>query len=347
MKYIYIQLAIILLLTVFIVACETEIKFNGKETAPSMVINSILNPDSTVKVHITKSKFFLEKDGPFDPITNATVQLYVNDKLIETLNTTGNGYYTGAYKPLPGDIIKIIAQNNEFENVHSSTEIPVSAKIKSIDTTSTITSTSPIVYYSSYTDEGNLTTDTIGTINEKKIKFTINIADSANYKNFYRLKVTYRSYYYNDTYTDNNVYFDTEDLVFGSTSETELFDEESTNYYHEFNDNLFDGKNYGLTFSVTAFQYNYLPGKEPKNPPWGPTIIKQELFVNIESISPSYYYYLNSRAKNDAYIEIFSEPVQIYNNIVNGIGILGAYNTSITVVGLPLVYTLYGYFGGY
>ena len=80
-----------------------------------MVINSILNPDSTVKVHITKSKFFLEKDGPFDPITNATVQLYANDKLIEALNSIGNGYYAGTYKPLQGDIIKIIKWKKKYK----------------------------------------------------------------------------------------------------------------------------------------------------------------------------------------------------------------------------------------
>jgi len=347
MKNTYIQLAITLLLTVFIVSCETEIKFNGKETAPSMVINSILNPDSTVKVHITKSKFFLEKDGPFDPITNATVQLYANDKLIEALNSTGNGYYTGTYKPFPGDIIKIIARNNEFDNVYSSTEIPVTASITSVDTTSTTTKTSPLIYSGSYNDEGYLNTDTVGTISEKKIKFTINIADRANYKNFYRLKVKHRSYYDNGTYSEHNTYFNSEDLVFGSTSETELFEEENTNYYHEFNDNLFDGKTYGLTFSISTFQYNYFPGKEPKDDPWSPTTIKQEILINIESISPAYYYYLNSRAKNNAYIEIFSEPVQIYNNIVNGIGILGAYNTSITVIRMPLSYTLYSGYGGY
>ena len=347
MKNTYIQLAITLLLTVFIVSCETEIKFNGKETAPSMVINSILNPDSTAKVHITKSKFFLEKDGPFDPITNATVQLYANDKLIEALNSIGNGYYAGTYKPLQGDIIKIIAKNNEFDNVHSSTEIPVEASITSVDTSATITKTTPLVYYRSYDDVGYTTTDTVGTVTEKKIKFTVNIADRANYKNFYRLKVKQRSYYDNGTFSEYNSYFNSEDLVFGSTSETELFEEENTNYYHEFNDNLFDGKTYGLTFSVSAFQYNYFPGKEPKPDPWSPTTIKQELFINIESISPSYYYYLNSRAKNEAYIEIFSEPVQIYNNIVNGIGILGAYNTSITVIRMPLSYTLYSGYGGY
>jgi hypothetical protein len=189
-------------------------------------------------------------------------------------------------------------------------------------------------------------TDTVGTVTEKKIKFTVNIADRANYKNFYRLKVKHRSYYDNGTYSEHNTYFNSEDLVFGSTSETELFEEKNTNYYHEFNDNLFDGKTYGLTFSISAFQYNYLPGKEPKDDPWSPTTIKQELFINIESISPSYYYYLNSRAKNNEYIEIFTEPVQIYNNIVNGIGILGAYNTSITIVRVPLSYTLYSY-GGY
>ena len=347
MKNTYIQLAITLLLTVFIVSCETEIKFNGKETAPSMVINSILNPDSTVKVHITKSKFFLEKDGPFDPITNATVQLYANDKLIEALNSIGNGYYAGTYKPLQGDIIKIIAQNNEFDNVHSSTEIPVVASITSVDTSATITKTTPLVYYRSYDDVGYTTTDTVGTVTEKKIKFTVNIADRANYKNFYRLKVKQRSYYDNGTFSEYNSYFNSEDLVFGSTSETELFEEENTNYYHEFNDNLFDGKTYGLTFSVSAFQYNYFPGKEPKDDPWSPTTIKQEILINIESISPAYYYYLNSRAKNNAYIEIFSEPVQIYNNIVNGIGILGAYNTSITVIRMPLSYTLYSGYGGY
>jgi hypothetical protein len=72
------------------------------------------------------------------------------------------------------------------------------------------------------------------------------------------------------------------------------------------------------------------------------------LVVELQSISESYYQYLKSMTSNGGGDDFFSEPVQVYSNITNGIGILGSYTQSSKVVELPatISYDIY-YYGGY
>jgi len=48
----------------------------------------------------------------------------------------------------------------------------------------------------------------------------------------------------------------------------------------------------------------------------------------LQSISKSYYLYLQTRAsiKSNTF---FAEPVQVYNNVDGGIGILGSYTSNV------------------
>ena len=84
---------------------------------------------------------------------------------------------------------------------------------------------------------------------------------------------------------------------------------------------MFKGKQYGLKFSILYNNNVFLPGiiKNPNN---------QEITINLQKISHSYYLYLQTRAgiKTNTF---FAEPVQVYSNIDGGLGIMGSYTNSL------------------
>lgn len=345
MKPTYLNLLAALVLSLFIVSCESEIEFNGDDTASMMVLHSILTPDSVIKAHITKSKFFLRDDSSFDPVTDAEVNVYVNNVFAEKLTARGKGVYTGSYRPQPGDTVKITARNNSLGEVRSLTEISHPNPVISVDTSFINLNEFPLTGFSNI--PGQFGEDTIGKIINKKINFTVNFNDP-DVKNFYRLSVKTRLYFSTGEIRESMSWFQSDDLVFGSNDEGSLFDSNSNSYYHEFSDELFNGKKYGLKFNLTASETIYRPGKEPRkngeNDLYLP--IKQEVIINLQSISKSYFLYLRSRAANNSYVEYFSEPVQIHNNIENGIGLVGSATNSRYTFNLPIRYRLDSYYYG-
>jgi hypothetical protein len=91
-----------------------------------------------------------------------------------------------------------------------------------------------------------------------------------------------------------------------------------------FSDDLINGKEYPLSFSTNEDVYEYLPKFD-----YGQrAAIKKVVNIYLQSISKDYYMYLKSRSAAMAGTDFFSEQVQIHNNIVGGIGILGSYTFS-------------------
>ncbi|MDO9154435.1 MAG: DUF4249 domain-containing protein [Paludibacter sp.] len=338
MKTMNIHLAVLMLISLLAVSCENEIKFNGEETSPLLVVNSFFTPDSLVKVHVSKSKFFLKDDSSFDVVNNAVVNLWINDVKIEKLKSIGEGYYLGTYMPSVNNRIRITAENTDFSQVSGTTEIIRPVNILSVDTTSRMLESTPITIVSSK-PTGGLKIDTIGKINTKQLNFKVNFMDLPNVKNFYRLMVTVRQYFADGTNKDAPFYFYSEDLVFGKNSERGIFNEGSNNDYFVFTDELFESKKYGLKFYSNFYEYIYFNEVVNRidNPKFDfNTPIKSELHINIQSISKSYFMFAKSRVANLTVNEFFSEPVQIYSNVIGGIGIIGSYTNSLYSIDIPL-----------
>jgi hypothetical protein len=47
---------------ILLASCEKEIEFNGEQTDPKLVVNSIVGTNEPVKAYISKSYFFLDYD---------------------------------------------------------------------------------------------------------------------------------------------------------------------------------------------------------------------------------------------------------------------------------------------
>ena len=323
------QKIIVLLPLIFVfTSCQKVIEFNGPVTDPIVVVNSLVSPNAVVKAQLSQSRFFLSNDTLFTMIDTATVSLYVNGVMKEQLIHTTNGMFVGTYKPVVGDSIRLQVQVPGKKLIACSTSVvPQSLITLPMDTTSVLTGANNVIVSVTAPKAGSIPAfDTIGTSIGRKLKLVLRFTDDQVKRNYYRLVV------YTKTYTGskvtNDYTFSFDDVVSGNNSRDSIGPPTSlsTNKFNVFSDDLFNGKEYALKFSVANNKEVYLPGKIP-------LITKRELYVDLQSISREYYLYLQTRS-NARSNNFFAEPVQVYTNINGGIGILGSYTTNLTKINL-------------
>ena len=313
----YFSLIFLLIFT----ACQKVIEFNGEITEPLVVVNSLATPDSVVSAQVSLSRFFLSSQSTFNLIDTANVVLYVNGALKETLKNKTNGVYVGTYKPLVNDTVSLIVQIAGKKVVSCGSRIMSKVSIISVDTSSMLTGNNvPIVSYS-VSGTGAAIPDTIGYSKERKLSFILNFSDNTALKNYYRLQLTNKTI--SGSKISYNYSFNFDDIVSGNNNQDNVGPPTSlvSNKYNVFNDDLFNGKQYPLKFSMTYSKNVYLPGHYKSQP-------AREVYINLQSISRSYYLYLQTRAgiKTNTF---FAEPVQVYTNVDGGTGIMGSYTSNV------------------
>lgn len=174
--------------------------------------------------------------------------------------------------------------------------------------------------------------DSEWTYEYKVLKTQISFKDPANEDNFYRLIVDQQyGMYAGDKSTpyDNSVpillssnnhitWFVSNDPLLNTSEEEGFIDPYSGNEYNIFSDEIINGKDYELSFELNFgneidtsynefFHYN----------------------IQLQTISEEYYLYLQSYAKHKMVDgDFFSEPVIVYSNVLNGLGVFGAINSS-------------------
>jgi hypothetical protein len=321
MKYKF-QYILPLLMLIFS-SCQKVIEFNGKITEPLLVINSLVTPDSVVKAQLTESRFFLSNQTTFNTVDNATITLMVNGIPKENLSLTDSGIYVGNYHPVVGDSISLLVKAQGKTDLSCGTTVVPAPTIVSIDTTSVYTGISaPIININKMTQK----IDTIGYSRSRTLKIVLHFTDVPDIQNYYRLVVITKTSSIYGSYDD--YYFSFDDIVSGNTNQNSVGPPTSltSNKYNVFSDDLFNGKTYPLSFSISDNIDSYSFGNSLFSP-------QKEVIVKLQSISKSYYLYLQTRAstKNNNF---FSEPVQVYSNVTGGIGILGSYTESIRVIKL-------------
>jgi len=314
--------SILILLVVLIVSsCQKVIEFSGSITDPQMVVNCLLTPDSVVSAQVSQSRFFLSNSATFESIDNANVSLYVNGLLKENnLKGKTNGVYAGVYKPIAGDSINLKIKIPGKDDITCSTTIPQPVGPFWINSNLELTGiNTPITTPKT---GGALGLDTIGISVGRRMFLSLTFKDNPDVTNYYRLVVYTKTYSGTKVSTDYTFYFD--DIVSGNSTgdvvgpPTSL----SSNKFNVFSDELFNGKQYSLKFSVDNNFNSYFPGHNKPQP-------SKSLFVNLQSISKSYYLYLQTRS-NIKTNSFFAEPVQVYSNINGGVGIMGGYTNSNT-----------------
>lgn len=319
-------------------ACQEEIKFKSNQISSKMVVNSFIEPDSLIKVLIAGSKPIPGVISNFNWIDNATVKLFVDGEEKETLttyttNTNSNRDYSFNYndtesnttigycsslKAEVGKTYKLEITHPDYDNSTCETYIPQAIEIISVDTAT-------IDYRNNWDYD------------RQQLKVALKFKDPANEVNYYRLiahltQGIYIEKYYDKTVIDSFVnvresYISIKDPVITPEQENanDFLFETPGNPYNVFTDELIDGREYTVNFEITIPNFyrnekiDYLSKGEFYQVKFLLQTLPRETYLFLKSSYDHHYY--------DG--DLFAEPVQVFSNIENGLGIFGGQSNSV------------------
>jgi hypothetical protein len=280
-----------------------EVELPGQE--PRMVMNSLLDPTDTLKVFLTKSKGVLESGNyweDFELVEGANVYLKDQQGQIFPLDyinrsrpyETNAFYYLTNHDFIEGQTYEIIAEKEGFPTVSSIQRLPEIILINSIE----IVNVGPVE----------------GLENHDLFEVTVKFDDPPG-DNFYELsgRILGREIYI--------VNGDTSFFYYGS----DLYPRPVNPAYKKdftmksgllINDNLLSGPDSEIVFR-TSIRKN----------------VNLDVTINLSHVSESYFrYYETTDLQQNNRGDILSQPVLVFNNVTNGLGIFKSRNTDQRVI---------------
>lgn len=268
--------------------CETIIKVDLPEHDPLLVINAVIQPGSFWNVNVTRSIGILET-GPPANVPDATVEIWQDNQLLVNLAYAGDGdYRSSANLPQAGIDYTLRVSAPGFDAIRADTRIPMVTPIDSAITS------------------GSISTGT------GDIDLAIYFTDRANEDNFYSLRII-----------DSNLpgppgseylFFTSKEPALQGSNQFFGIDEENTFEGIEalFDDVLLDGKHNRL--DITYFDWSQFG---------------QSAEVQLLTITEAQYRYaLAADLQTETDDNPFAEPVLIFSNIDNGLGIFTGFSIS-------------------
>lgn len=314
MKTMKAKLLYLFALLMSMVACDKIVYIKLDEGDRKIVLNGLINPDSTVIVHISRTRQ-IYVTGPIDstdllpdsmPVDD--VSLYENDRFIGRLTYRWKHFFElPGFRPSVGKTYRIEASSGEMEPVFATITIPEQIPIHSFDTTHV------------FLEDGG-----------KAIRISFRFTDPADQENYYALQVTGLQRYYDhfqEKFLDDSLYAYNYSTRFMARTDGGLFKDfiDVTKEYYlnnlsahpmVFTDELFNGKTLDIDLTYPEDYYIKMD--------------KKVLFrVDLMQVDKSYYQYAVSGKKyQEARGNPFAEPVQVFTNVKNGFGLFSAYNGS-------------------
>lgn len=301
-----------------LLSCETVIDLDIPREPTRLVVNSLINPDSTVMVHLSKSKSVLDQASFFTPVEDARVTLYEDEREVAQLNSQGEGRYLADFRPSVGRqyVVLVTAEGLPSVEARSTIGTPVAIEDVSVNKISVETGSSCINNdcQPTYSDEYQL---------------GLRLSDPPNQGNYYEIVAyavvqdSFPNYDdlgnfigYDSARRNARVYLETDDPVVDNP----YSDLEGSGYYGEsllLSDELFSGQSYTVSFETSTY--------------FGENI--KELTVQLRTLSKEQYQYLRTRQLQDYNAnDPLSEVVPVYTNIENGFGIFGGYSANSVLV---------------
>lgn len=338
MKNIYAVVSVMIILAFILCSCEKVIRFKGEnlENAEGINLTALVSNDTNLRISVSKAYVFsdippiywedlyhYQKTGPDSfymkvaVLPDAELKLSVNDRNYEMRYDPENYCFTSDYRPVAGDRINVQAKAKGLKDVSAEAVIPNPQKIE-------------IVKYEKFYDKKVIyTSDEELTDMDGKdtiVRITLRISDPKNEHNYYRLKVRSLAYdsqyieYFDATWEYDRVtdIFTSSDVIFKDPRLVESYGGWGAYFSNVFDDSMFNGKEYEFDVE-TRMRY----GDNPR------------VVIELQSITYDFYQYLRSLmlyriTSQDSY----TEALQIYSNVDNGFGILGALGTEKHVINL-------------
>lgn len=280
-----------------------EVETDVPETAPNLVFNAIFEPDSLLKIEVSKTNYILDSSN--NSLIEAKIELFENSESIGQLQAKNKYYTIPDFITKANSVYKIKFTSTKFGSFEISDTTKSKSNIVSISETKNYGLTFEGNYYSLL-----------------KIEFTDNIEENNYYQVFLEIDSFKREDHFgNVTYINfSRPLYSTDELI---TDEIGVLNDEPNTErenYLFFSDKTINGQTYSLNlFFVPLFDNQY------NNHDY-------DLIVHFHSVSQNYYnfiktYYYNSYSSG----ELFNNNTDqlIYSNIPNGYGLFATKSTTI------------------
>jgi hypothetical protein len=293
---------IILIILLISLSCEQSIEVELPPVVEKIAVKGLFSTDKVFSLEISHSKHIFDTTSTFH-LDKVVVDFYENETFIETLEN--KGFIFGRLKCVSPSGFKCNEKSTYSINVYApgfgttfaENTIPEPVQILMVDT-STVIAELPGWYF------GHLGPyNQIRPLLECRIRFN----DLPDVQNYYTLQV--------ETQTGQLPYVSYDQIV-----ELLLINEDAIcgweYIYHYkkicFSDKLIDGEDYELVI---------LLDKE---------LLRGKTYFKLYSLSREYYFYKKSVMQSiDSQLDLFAEPVQVYTNIQNGVGIFAGASVSV------------------
>ena len=292
------RLIYFILLISVLVSCEKEVHIPIEYTQPKLVVNGLFNTDSLWDIEVSASKYIY--DAAAIPLINDAQVIITNSAGNSILLTNqGNGIYASlTERPEPGEVYSIEVSHSDYDNVSSSNQLPGEINIAHIDWEQ-----QAIVAGEFYR------------------RIDISFQDSPD-KDFYMVRVKGTFWEIEkDPFTgieDSTLLIEYPIEFFSQNAALDNSSSKITPTSISFTDEIFNGSLFTFDILIDDFYFS------------GEKIKIQSIYISMSKISQEYYWYETSyQAYLSAQYNLFAQPVQVYTNIENGLGIFAGYSTTI------------------
>lgn len=316
----------------FFASCQKEIEFELDQTPEKLVVNGLIAADSLIEVKIGKSLAFATNDDTFNYIDDAVATLYIDDIEVEILpviiiedryGRTEIVYRSQKTIAKAGKTYSLTVTHPDCETVKCKTTLPLPIENAQISTSVVIYNnfreSYPNLYFHVKFNKAN-ENENFYRIYFKRMKGTRYFNSSLNEGVAGVVGVEYGTCFYarsddpilnpNEKNVNNILFVPTQNRFRIFTDELIESNSVEFNFYDSYLNN--DTTGHVINSNYGDF-YNYS--------------------IYLSALSPEAYYYLNSsNAQINNNHDLFAEPVQVYSNIENGLGIFAGYTTSLITI---------------
>jgi hypothetical protein len=284
-------------------SCTEIIDTSNLNHEPSLIFYSLINPEDSISLVLSESVSPFDLDNQFyQPIGDADISLFENGILIGKMNEikTNNrslGTYWIDHHPVSQGVYSFEIETQQFGISKVSDAIPSNSTQISIDRIERFLNP-------------NFTQNP-----ENGIRFDLIIEDNDE-GNYYDVGASYQYDLTTKSKSGEDSTYRAGEVL-NMTSKSLLFDEYSNRFL--LSDGLFNGKQVSIPFEAHFSNLPNLSSLESN--------INLIVIIEFREVSQSYYeYYKSVDIQNYLSPNPFSDNVQVYSNVYNGLGVLASYS---------------------
>ena len=331
-----------LLLCTALMACETTVEIDIPRNTTQLTANALFNPDSVWKVELTQNRYVLDTTR-FAPVPDATVRIRQQGRVVAELDYQGESIY---YRN------SLYTSKDDRPELGEDYTLEVSHPTLGSVTANSRTTPVPTPILSFVWDTLDIREIPNSTSDRVAYGVTIRLDDPPE-ENFYSLIIATRTEFIVGRDIDNDGILDPVLREFASSeagmrSDDPVVDNPSDDYVSEllFKDVNFNGQAYELklymqqtsgiqnaTYPSLFARDFYDLGENVYNPDGkiiykpGDTFPTNFMYALLRTTTEEYYQH-NYTRKLQSFVRSnpFAQPVQVFDNIDNGLGIFAGYS---------------------